>query len=486
MSEKETTQNKGTEKVVTKYDRKVQKRKEAEAKAKKQKKADRLAGIVIAAVIVLALLAIPVRKYFATHSTYITVGGYDITQTEFDYYYNIAKGDYLNTYGDYLSYMGLNINGDLSSQAYSDTMTWKDFFDQLAVESIKQNKALITEAKAAGFTYDSSAEYENFAKALKDGAAEAGQTLGKYYKATFGRYATASGIKPYIEEGYYASAYYKSVADTKKPSADEIQTFYNENKENYDSVDFLLKEIEKPKASDEETTEAAADLLQAAMDEAKKEADNALENIVKEGTIQTGMLKSAVSSTYSAWLFDEERAAGDSTIIEDDNKYYVLMFQNRYLSDAATANLRVISTTTGNGETILAELEAAGNTEEAFISLVPKYSEDTYSNTNGGLYEEMLKSSINGELTEWIYAEDRKTGDVTSIKKDEVTYVMYYLSEGRPEWQVKVENKLLSGTMDEYLNALKDACEVSDPKGKLVYLKVQDTDTAPEATDTEE
>ena len=35
---------------------------------------------------------------------------------------------------------------------YSDTLTWQDYFEQNAVESLKQNKALMAEAKAAGFT----------------------------------------------------------------------------------------------------------------------------------------------------------------------------------------------------------------------------------------------------------------------------------------------------------------------------------------------
>ena len=37
MAKKETSQNEAPQKIVTKYDRKVQQRKEAEAKQKKQK-----------------------------------------------------------------------------------------------------------------------------------------------------------------------------------------------------------------------------------------------------------------------------------------------------------------------------------------------------------------------------------------------------------------------------------------------------------------
>jgi len=155
MSEKETAQ-----KVVTKYDRKVQQRKEAEAKAKKQKTIDRLISIAILAVIAIIVVSIPVSRYIAKNTTYINVGGHDITRLEYDYHFNMAYDEYLNTYGSYLSMMGLDTTRDLDKQAYSDTLTWQDYFDQLAVDSLQHNKALLNEATAAGFTYDTSKDYE--------------------------------------------------------------------------------------------------------------------------------------------------------------------------------------------------------------------------------------------------------------------------------------------------------------------------------------
>lgn len=243
MSEKETSQKESSQGIVTRYDKKMQKRREQELKAQREKKISRIVGIAVLVVIVAALVSIPVKQYIAKHSTYITVGGHDITKVEFDYYYNVASAEYINTYGTYLSYMGLNTSGDFASQAYSTEMSWKDYFEQLAVDSIRQNKALLDAAKAAGFTHDATAEYENFTQALKDAAAEAGMSLSKYYKTTFGAYATASQLKPYIEEGYVASAYYQSVADSKEPTEAEIKAYYDENTANYDSVDYKLTEI---------------------------------------------------------------------------------------------------------------------------------------------------------------------------------------------------------------------------------------------------
>ena len=90
MSEKAKSQNEASQKIVTRYDRKVQRRKEEEQKAKKRKMISRVVGVVILAAIIIGLASIPIRNYAARHSTYITVGGHDITKVEFDYYYNLS------------------------------------------------------------------------------------------------------------------------------------------------------------------------------------------------------------------------------------------------------------------------------------------------------------------------------------------------------------------------------------------------------------
>lgn len=464
MSEKETAP-----KIVTKYDRKVQKRKEAEAKAKKQKVIDRLIGIAVLVVIAILLISIPVSRYIAKNATYITVGGHDVTRLEYDYHYNMQYADYINTYSNYLSMMGLDTTKDLDKQAYSDTLTWQDYFDQLAVDSLKYNKALLNEAEAAGFTYDTTKDYEQFAAAMKQSASQQSVTVNKYYKLNFGKYATASNVKPFVEESYFVEAYYTQVANQKGAGEDEILAYYEENKKEYDRVNYLYTEIAAEVAED-----ATEDEVATAMADAKTKAEAALEVIGEEGTQVNDMLYGSVHSTFRDWMFDEARAEGDSTMVEDadSNKYYVVMYQDRYRDDTPTANVRSIFTTSVSGEAILKEYVEAGSTEEAFIDLVSKYSEDTYTNTSGGLYEELGKFSTETELNTWIFDESRTPGDVTIIQEDAGTYVVYYIEEGRPSWQARIASTLLSENLTGYLNEIKDACEVQDPKGNLHYLTV--------------
>lgn len=498
MAGKETSQNETQQKVLTKYDRKVQRRKEAEEQEKKQKRFDKLISIVIVAAIAIALLSIPVSKFIATKSTFVTIGGHDITRVEYDYYYNMAKSEYVNAYGTYYSYMGLDLTGDVSNLMYSDTMTWQDYFDSLTVDMIIQNKALADAAEAAGFTYDAGADYASFKDTVKETAASVGVTAGRYVRDAFGRYATVSNLKPYVEEGYLAEAYYASVADTKKPAESEIQSYYEEHKATYDTVKYLFKEVvaDVPEAETVTNADGTTSTVQpeeavvtAAMEAAKAEADAALETIDTDGT-ETSSLNSEITyEKYKDWLFDDTRVAGDTTVIEDTdkNRYYVIKFEERYLDDDMTASVRVIMSSSVTADTILAELEAAGNTEEAFIELAGKYSEDIYSKNNGGLYEELSASYLEDEMSQWINAAERKAGDIFSYTDAEAgtNYVLYYVSEGRPSWVVSIESTLTNEIMAGYLNELKATYEVEDPKGNLPYLTADANATTEATTGTE-
>ena len=60
--------------------------------------------------------------------------------------------------------------------------------------------------------------------------------------------------------------------------------------------------------------------------------------------------------------------------------------------------------------------------------------------------------------------------------------MLYYVGDGRPEWQVKISETLTTEAMTTYLTELKSGYEVSDPKGHLAYLKKQaaaDSETTP-------
>lgn len=504
------------QKVMTKYDRKVQKRKEEKEKEKKEERISTTVGIVFLVALVCLVASFPIRTYLATHETYVVINGEKVNKVEFDYAYNTSKNNYITQYGSYLSYFGLDTSKDLSTQMYSDTLTWQDYFEQNAVESLKQNKALMAEAKAAGFTYDTTDEYNTFKETIKTSAAAAGVSDKEYVRSIYGSYATMGRIEEYVKNDMVMNAYYQKLQEDNAPSDDEIQSYYEENKATYDSVDYRLTTIEadlptEPTELADPVEETAADTtgttdgttatdttqdtayqpsdaeIAKAMDDAKVLADDAEQTVAKDGEAHENEKKSSVNYMISDWLFDDARKAGDTTVITNDNShcYYVVAFEKRYLDETPSADVRVIIPTEDKtGEEILEEWKNGAATEDSFAELCKKYTQDTSAVENGGLFEQVTKTGMTEELSNWIFDSSRQAGDTVAITASDTTYVLYYIGQDQPEWKINIKNTLVSDTMSQHVQDITADVTVEDPKGKLNYLKVQAEESAAAETET--
>lgn len=504
------------QKVMTKYDRKVQKRKEEKEKEKKEERISTTVGIVFLVALVCLVAFFPIRTYLATHETYVVINGEEVNKVEFDYVYNTSKNNYITQYGSYLSYFGLDTSKDLSTQMYSETLTWKDYFEQNAVESLKQNKALMAEAKAAGFTYDTTDEYNTFKETIKTSAAAAGVSDKEYVRSIYGSYATMGRIEEYVKNDMVMNAYYQKLQEDNAPGDDEIQSYYEENKATYDSVDYRLTTIEadlptEPTELADPVEETAADTtgstdgtaatdstqdtayqpsdaeIAKAMEDAKVLADDAEQTVAKDGEAHENEKKSSVNYLISDWLFDDARKAGDTTVITNDNShcYYVVAFEKRYLDETPSADVRVIIPTEDKtGEEILEEWKNGAATEDSFAELCKKYTQDTSAVENGGLFEQVTKTGMTEELSNWIFDSSRQAGDTVAITVSDSTYVLYYIGQDQPEWKINIKNTLVSDTMSQHMQDITADVTVEDPKGKLNYLKVQAEESAAAETET--
>lgn len=513
-NEKVTENKEQTEqKVMTKYDRKVQKRKEEKEKEKKEERISTAIGIVVLVALVCLVASFPIRTYLATHETYVVVNGEAVNKVEFDYQYNLTKNNYITQYGSYLTYFGLDTSKDLSTQMYSDTLTWQDYFEQNAVESLKQNKALMAEAKAAGFTYDTTDEYNTFKETIKTSAASAGISEKEYVRSIYGSYATMGRIEEYVKNDMVMNAYYEKLQEDNAPSDDEIQSYYEENKATYDSVDYRLTTIEAELPTEpteladpvEATTAPDADTdgtattdttqdtayqpsdaeIAKAMEDAKVLADDAEQTVAKDGEAHENEKKSSVNYLISDWLFDDARKAGDTTVITNDNShcYYAVAFEKRYLDETPSADVRVIIPTEDKtGEEILEEWKNGVATEDSFAELCKKYTQDTSAVENGGLFEQVTKTGMTEELSNWIFDNSRQAGDTVAITVSDTTYVLYYIGQDQPEWKINIKNTLVSDTMSQHMQDITADVTVEDPKGKLNYLKVQAEESAADET----
>lgn len=501
MPKKETKNNgQEPEKIVTKYDLKMQRRKEQKEKEAREERVSRIVGIAVVAALVCIVASFPIRNYLTINGTYVTVNGEKISKVEFDYNYSVARSSYLNQYGAYLGYFGLDMSRDVDTQMYSETMTWGDYFDELAVQNIARNKGLEKEARAEGFSYDVTGDYDEYREALKEAASEAGTSVKSYLKELYGPYATESRVKPYLEESFYVGAYSESIAEELSPSEEEIQKYYEENASTYDSIDYYRIEVNaelptepteladpvEPEENEaenggeeggEETYQPSEAEIAAAMEEAKAEADKLEATVMTDGELIANAKMSTASYLLTDWLFAEERKQGDTTVIEDstNHKYYVMGFEKRYLDQKATVDVRMTLTAEDNGQAILDEWKASAATEESFAEICDKYNDPAITTLQGGLLEGVLTSDVPQEMSEWMNDSARQEGDtaVISPATENYTYVVYYKGISDPEWMQKIRTTLRNNKVSEYMGTFTENVEVQDPKEHLYYLKAR-------------
>ncbi len=509
MSKKENaTETPQQDKVVTRYDRRLQKRKEQEEKLKRDQKVTAGIGIAILAAVVILVLSFPIRNYMAVHRTFVRIGGENVSQVEFDYNYYNTLNQYYSQNSYLLSLFGVDMTGDLSTQMYTQDLSWQDFFQQMTVENMRTNKSLMREAKAEGFVHDTAEEYAKFQEVAREQAAANGMSLDNFIKTAYGPYATMNRIEDYVKDSIYTSAYYSQQAQNHMPSEEEINAYYAEHPDDYDSVDYRLVQVnaelptepteladpqpeetedgetegadaEGTEDGEEEPYEPSEAEIEAAMEAARMEAEVTEKNFPEDtATLSENMKHASISSYYGDWLFEEGREPGDITTVENSTShcYYVVQFVQRYLDvETPTVNARVITVHTEEELQTVADAWAAGEaTEERFQELYEKYSEDT--DGLNGLYEGMTQDGLAYEdLTAWLFDESRAAGDVTSsiVEEDGSAYFVYFVGAGQPQWYYSARNTLQQTAMTDYVEEITADCEVENVRDNLRYLVVE-------------
>lgn len=487
MSEKKNAANAaGTEKVMTNYDRKIQKRKEEAEKARREERRSLILGIAVVIALAVFVLSFPVRTYLAVHGTYIKVGGEKVSQVEFDYNYAVAMNTYITEMGNYLSMFGFTDAASMESEQYNETMTFADYFAQLAAETIAETRGIKAIAEAEGFTYDASAEVAEMKAGFEETAAASGLSMKDYLLNVYGPLATWDRLEGLLEESAYVSAYLEQVVERNEPTEEEITAEYESNKDTYDSVDYHLTTIEAqlPTTAPDGTVETdeegneipyepTEEEVEAAMAEAYKLAEAALETIAEEGEEYINKSVESVNYLVKDFLFDESRKSGDKTIIESTvgNAYLVVSFDKRYLDESNTYDIRAIITSTTESQTILDEWNAGEATEESFIELVAAYDE---AGSVEGLYSGLNAASMDAALAVWLTEEGRTEGDTTAIITESGNYyTIYYKGVNEPSWKLTAENTILNTKMLAFMEDATKDMEIEDPKGKLVYLQTE-------------
>ena len=537
--------NQPAEKKMTHYDLKMQRRHQQELREKRISMITKWGAAVVAAIIVIVIGVSIYNSYADKHGEYVKIGSHSIKREEYDFYYALSRTSFLNSYGSYLSYMGVDTSQDIDAQTYTQDMTFGDYFAQQAVSQMQATYALLDKAKTEGFTYDASEELANFESELNSAAAENNVSADTYLTQLYGDEATLDHIKTYYSNYVVSTMFQNHVSESFNITDDEIDTYYENNKDTYDLVDYRIftvnADIPEDTTESDETSESLTDeekqaqeaekeaQTKAAMADAKATADAFLAEVTDENSfinqcavhdssysdasasLKEDAAKSSISPTDVAdWLFDANRSEGDTTVIENtsNNSYAIVYFIDRKINDAPTANFRqiVVAADTSAEDTdaaseeaknkaddLLAQWTAGDATEDSFSELAKKSSDDSYTSSNGGLRTGVSASALSTALSDWLLDSSRQAGDTTVIQNGNYYYVLYYVSAGDAKWHEDIESALRSQKLSDYMADIEKDYTVKDTRANLKYLELEkkaaeteseSTDASAESTDS--
>ncbi len=446
-------------------------------------------------------------------STALTIHDRNYTPAEVSYYYGMAR----NQYSYYLSMMGYDSSKPDRDQIFdeSNNQSYFDLFLGDAKKLMVQTAALADAARADGMTLteEGRTSVDTAMASYESQATQYGYTMDSYLKANFGKYMTKDVLRACLEESRLASQYYTAHSDSLNFDDAAVKAYYEENSASLDSFVYDVCFVNgTPKAETDaegKTVEPTDEQKKAAMEAAKQAADD-LAAAVKAGedfekqaslttnkiasstlTMDSNTLGSQLSTVYREWMTDAGRRAGDITVIEAEGSgYYVLRFGQRFLDEKSfgTADIRHIlvkaevaegadaptdeamTAAKEKAQAILDQFKAGEQTSDAFAALAKENSDDPGSKDNGGLYENISRStSFFPAFLNWIFENGRQAGDTGLVENTQSGqqgwHVMYLDKVHEPLWVYTATNALRSAEMQSWSEALEKGYEVVEGSG---------------------
>ena len=462
---------------------------EAEQRAKERKSNILYATIGVVFVAVTAFLLVYNSGILQRNATAVTIDGVDYSAADYSYYYNLIYQNYYGSYG-----------------SYTDMLVSADQLQSEALQQMKFVQAALAKADEEGFTLDEEGQETIQANidTMKSRAQANGQSYSAYIKQVYGSLVTKSVFEKNLEKGLTANLYAQAYQDSLTYTDGDIDAEYEANPNDYDMVDYTYISID---ASAESTTDDEGNTVEpteeetaAAWEEGKALADELLtawENgedvsaLVEEDERAT--MTSSTGATYSStayvdWCFEDGRVAGEIGTVEDEDngRIYLVQFEDRYRDEHQSVNVRHILITEAsldegveaNQENLEAKaqeiLDTWDGTEDGFAALANEYSQDGGSNTNGGLYENVLPGQMVTNFNDWCFDDSRKAGD-TGIVYNEGYYtgahIMYYVGTGdQIAWKETVRTALVNAAMSDWETELLDTIESAELQDGAKYV----------------
>ena len=337
----------------------------------------------------------------------------DMLSYSIDEQCKIYADKYRNLYGEeYLTAIGLDTKKSLKDQESSYGGSWYDYFKKLAVEDLSRVLALCETAKAQGteLTADET-------KAIESAVP----------KTEYEEESIISLLKLKKTAEKYEEHFLNSLSYTNK----DYEEYYNQNRNEFDCVDYKCIEIfagaefkaDKAMAEAEKTAKEFEEKIKSVGFDAAAEEyikRSGLETTVEDMTFKEYPFED--NTQFGVWAFDSSRKAGDTIIFKGTGQYAV------YYIEKAPYKLDY---TLREVQTFARALDSGGLMAEVYNSWCEKENteENFYTLSDNAKMHNAIKSEMSKELIDWIYSDERKSGDFTMIEDESFITIVRYKGE---------------------------------------------------------
>lgn len=376
---------------------------------------------VFTVLVLIALIVLGVRYYTVPNgkegdlinppSIAATIDGEKVSVGMYNYYY-ASVVNYYEQYAMY-GYFDLDTTKSYEKQYTVDEdgneITWAQFFQNEALREIELNYVYYTKGLKEGITLTQNQKdtIETQIESLKASASDQEMSLNDYISENFGEYCSEDTVRLMLEQYYIAVNYKGKFAINYKPSDEEINEFFDENRNDYNQISFSYIATEYDATDDESKAqsqkviddymdritdrdsilamvpEVYADYIQTDMETAMSSDSSLTEEEAREDAIAnyqanidssiTGA-SSPFSDEITQWLFSDDTEIGEKNYYVDEENsyaYIILKTEMASLDESDTYSVRHIL--------IMPESDDETSDSSSDSSEEPKYTDEQWA-----------------------------------------------------------------------------------------------------------
>ena len=416
----------------------------------------------------------------ARETVVATMGDKVLTNGELQAYYWMEVSLFLQEYGSYAEYIGLDLYKPFDQQVTEmgeKPMSWQQFFLDSAIYTWKTYQSMELESEAAGFEMPAERreELEALPEGLKNSAVEGGfESVDELVAMNIGAGATLDDYVNYVQTYYQGMSYYYDIYEALNPSDAEVEAYFAENEAYYaegnitknakyvDVRHVLLQPEGGERGEDgypvftDEAWEACRQKAEELYNQwqagdkseesfAQLAKDNSEDGNAATGGLYENVYKGQMVKEFENWCFDDARQVGDHGLVKTAYGYHIMFFTGsrpiRY-ADVRHVLLQPEGGEAGEdgypvfteeaweacrqkAEELYNQWQAGDKSEESFAELAMDHSEDSNA-IDGGLYEGVTVGQMVEEFEDWCFDEARQSGDHGLVKTAYGYHIMYF------------------------------------------------------------